>query len=105
MPMTKGRGSDVGPMAERIERQLRVAFDPETLDVINESHLHAGHAGDDGTGESHFRVRLRSSSFSGQSRVAIHRAVNVALAEELRTVHALAIDARATPSVDATDTP
>ena len=105
MPMTKGRGSDMEPMAERIERRLREAFDLETLEVINESHLHAGHAGDDGTGESHFRVRLRSAGFSGQSRLAIHRAVNAALAEELRTVHALAIDARANPSVDATDTP
>ena len=95
MPMTGDAfPSDGNPaLAERIERKLRRAFEPERLEVINESHLHAGHAGHDGTGESHYRVRVRSSRFSGMSRVAIHRAVNAALADELRTVHALAIDA------------
>ena len=80
-------------MDRRIERRLREAFDPERLEVINESHLHAGHAGHDGTGESHYRVRIRAAAFAGMGRVAMHRAVNRALRDELRTVHALAIDA------------
>ena len=82
-------------MDERIEARLRAAFAPKSLEVINESHLHSGHAGDDGTGESHYRVRIVSEAFAGQSRVATHRAVNAALADELRTIHALAIEARA----------
>ena len=80
-------------MDERIEASLREAFAPARLEVINESHLHAGHAGHDGSGASHYRVRIRSAAFEGMNRVAMHRAVNRALASELETVHALAIDA------------
>ncbi|MCR9121471.1 MAG: BolA family transcriptional regulator [Phyllobacteriaceae bacterium] len=75
--------------------RLAAAFAPERLDVINESHLHAGHQGGavDGTGETHFRVRIMSAAFDGLGRVARHRAVNDALAEELAGgVHALAIE-------------
>ena len=84
------------PMDQRIEARLRDAFAPTRLEVINESHLHAGHAGDDGSGASHYRVRIRSDRFEGMNRVAMHRAVNAALADELKVVHALAIDAAAT---------
>ena len=80
-------------MDTRIEDTLREAFAPERLEVVNESHLHAGHAGHDGTGESHYRVRIRAEAFRGLGRVGTHRAVNAALKDELRTVHALAIDA------------
>ncbi|MCT7377381.1 BolA family protein [Chelativorans salis] len=84
-----------------IETKLVEAFSPERLAVINESHLHAGHhhtAGGhdetfDGSGETHFRVRIVSAAFAGMSRVERHRAVNEALAEELKGgVHALAIE-------------
>ena len=85
--------TDGETMDGRIERRLREAFDPARLEVINESHLHSGHAGHDGTGESHYRVRIRAAAFAGMNRVATHRAVNAALRDELRTVHALAIDA------------
>jgi BolA protein len=87
-----------------IETKLREAFSPESLAVVNESHLHAGHhhgasdhhGGFDGTGETHFRVRIVSQAFAGESRVARHRAVNAALAAELAGgVHALAIEASA----------
>lgn len=79
---------------ERIERKLGEAFAPERMLVINESHLHAGHQEQfDGTGETHFRVRIVSGAFSGMSRVERHRAVNTLLGEELAgTVHALAIE-------------
>ena len=94
MEMGMGAGMRVeGGMDARIEASLRGAFSPARLEVINESHLHAGHAGHDGTGESHYRVRIRAAAFEGMSRLAMHRAVNRALATELATVHALAIDA------------
>ncbi|QBK29206.1 BolA family protein [Roseitalea porphyridii] len=75
--------------------KLTAAFAPERLEVINESHLHAGHQGGvmDGTGETHFRVRIVSAAFDSMARLARHRAVNAALAEELANgVHALAIE-------------
>jgi BolA protein len=88
-----------------IETKLTKAFAPERLDVINESHLHAGHhhvedghvAEFDGRGETHFRVRIVAAAFTGMGRVDRHRAVNAALAEEIRAgLHALAIEAAAT---------
>lgn len=79
---------------KQIERKLGEAFSPERLSVINESHLHAGHQPDfDGTGETHFRVRIVSDAFAGMSRVERHRAVNALLDAELAdSVHALAIE-------------
>jgi BolA protein len=85
----------------KMENKLAAAFSPQRLDVINESHLHAGHhhvedghvAEFDGTGETHFRVRIVSAAFAGMSRVERHRAVNAALADELKAgLHALAIE-------------
>jgi len=77
------------------EKLLR-AFQPTRLDVINESHLHAGHRTSPGTGESHFRVLMVSPLFAGKSRLQRHRLVNEALAAELKgKVHALALDLRA----------
>ena len=79
-----------------IRERLMVALEPTRLDVVNESHLHAGHAGSPGTGESHFRVLVVSTLFEGRSRVDRHRMVNDVLADLLRQrVHALAIKAYA----------
>ena len=76
-----------------IREKLTEAFAPTRLDVINESHLHAGHRSSPGTGESHFRVLIVSSAFAGASRVARHRAVNKLLEAELKgKVHALALN-------------
>ncbi|MTI18294.1 BolA family transcriptional regulator [Rhodobacteraceae bacterium RKSG542] len=76
--------------------KLAAAFSPQSLEVIDESHLHEGHGGWREGGETHFRVKIVSTEFSGKSRVAIHRAINDCLAEELAGgVHALAIDAKA----------
>ena len=81
---------------QRIEEKLRTAFHPESLTVIDESHLHAGHAGARPGGETHFRVSVASMAFAGRSRVERHRMVNSALADELAgSVHALAINASA----------
>lgn len=79
-----------------IESKLNEAFTPSHLEVINESHLHAGHAGDNGSGNSHFRIKMVSDKFAGQTRVAQHRAVNAALSEELAgPIHALALELKA----------
>jgi BolA family transcriptional regulator, general stress-responsive regulator len=79
-----------------LERELRhrliAAFQPTEIEVENESHRHAGHAGDDGTGESHFRIRLRSATLAPMGRIARHRAVHTALGDLTRRIHALALD-------------
>lgn len=75
-----------------IETRLVNHFAPRLLEVVNESHQHAGHSGDDGTGESHFRVVIRSALFAPMSRVARHRAVHQALGDLNNRVHALALD-------------
>lgn len=78
----------------RIEKKLQAAFAPSQLTVINESHLHHGHAGSPGTGDSHFRVEIVSERFLGKSRIDRHRMVNDVLAEEIDgPIHALAIQA------------
>jgi BolA protein len=75
---------------------LTRAFAPASLDVADESHLHAGHAGSRPGGETHYRVHIVSEAFEGKSRLDRHRMVNEALASELAGgVHALAIHASA----------
>lgn len=76
----------------RMREKLMIALNPTRLDVINESHKHAGHASSPGTGESHFKVLIVSAAFASKSRVDRHRMVNAALADELAgPVHALAL--------------
>ena len=76
-----------------IRSKLTAAFQPVRLEVVNDSAKHAGHSGDDGTGESHFAVMIRAEALSGLSRVARHRAVHKALGDLTTRVHAMAIDA------------
>lgn len=84
----------MGTVRDRIEQRLRATFAPEDLEVIDESHLHAGHAGARPEGETHFRVRIVSSAFEGLTRLQRHRLVNETLADELAgPVHALAVRA------------
>lgn len=84
------------PLGEIIAARLTAALAPSHLEVINDSHHHAGHMGDDGTGESHWTVVVESPAFANQSRVARQRMINHALADLLeRRIHALAIKARA----------
>lgn len=81
---------------QSIRDKLTRQFSPELLEVVNQSHFHAGHASSPGTGESHFAVAIVSSAFTGKSRVERHRLVNAVLADELKGgVHALAIKAYA----------
>ena len=84
------------PLADVIAARLRDALDPTALTVTNDSHHHAGHMGDDGTGETHFTALVEAHAFEGLNRVARQRLVNRALADLLATrIHALAIRARA----------
>lgn len=78
---------------DEIRDRLTAAFQPDRLEVIDDSERHRGHAGYQEGGESHFRVRIRSAAFAGQSRIARHRAVHEALGKELMgQIHALALD-------------
>lgn len=87
-------------MADTIREKLEAAFRPTHLEVVDESHLHAGHAGARdhaarfGSQESHFRVAITSARFAELPRVARHKAVMDALSEEMPRIHALSIDAR-----------
>jgi BolA protein len=77
---------------DAIRARLQQAFSPSTLEVIDEGHLHIGHAGE-GTG--HFRVRIASAAFAGKTRVQQHRMVYDALADLMGNgIHALAIEAQ-----------
>jgi len=84
-----------------IKRKLQAAFTPDALDVINESHKHAGHHHNDGTsfdgtGETHFHIRIIAQSFATMKRLERHRAITRILADELQdSIHALTIEARA----------
>jgi BolA protein len=79
-----------------IEGKLTKALQSEALTVVDESHLHAGHAGSRPGGETHFRVTVVAPVFAGKSRIERHRLVNETLAEELAgPVHALAVRAYA----------
>jgi len=81
---------------DAITNKLREGFGPESLDVIDESHLHEGHAGHRPGGQTHFKVYIVSAAFEGKSRIERHRMINATLAGELEgNVHALAIRAQA----------
>ncbi len=83
-------------VADEIAQILTSALQPQHLAVINDSASHAGHMGDDGTGETHFTVEIVSAAFTGVSRLQRQRMVNAALGDiPGQRVHALAIKARA----------
>ena len=85
-----------GPVAQEISQLLVEAFAPTRLEVINDSEQHHGHAGHDGSGESHFTIEIESAAFAGVSRLQRQRLVNRALGDiPGQRVHALAIKARA----------
>lgn len=77
---------------ERIRETLAQALQPSALSVVNESLKHKGHAGDDGTGETHFRVEAVSDRFTGLSRVECQRMVHNLLENEFESgLHALSL--------------
>lgn len=85
-----------GPIAQEIHTLLTAAFHPSRLEVINDSDRHHGHAGHDGSGESHFTIVIEAAGFAGVSRLQRQRMVNAALGDiPGQRVHALAIRASA----------
>ena len=79
-------------VADTIRRKLTDRFAPIRLDIADESHRHAGHAGARPQGETHFTVTIVSAAFAGEGRVARQRLVYQTLAEELASgVHALSL--------------
>ncbi|MBI1239975.1 MAG: BolA/IbaG family iron-sulfur metabolism protein [Alphaproteobacteria bacterium] len=84
----------------RIETKLTEAFQPQALEIIDESERHQGHAGHSPGGETHFRVRIVSPRFEGMSRLARQRLVYQILDAELKErVHALSLHASAPAEV------
>ena len=80
--------------------KITAALQPEKLEVIDESHQHAGHmmhpGGVEPRGETHFRIKVVASAFAGKSRLERHRLINALAEAELKAgVHALAIEAKA----------
>jgi BolA protein len=99
-PALTGRSGSryVDAMARRdlIAEKLTKAFAPASLDVVDESDRHTGHAGHREGGETHFRVHIVAEAFRGKSRLERHRMINETLVGELEGgVHALAIHASA----------
>ena len=79
-------------MKQRIEEKLKKTFQPKFLEVKNNSHLHAGHLGDDGSGETHFAIVIDAEELKGLSAVNAHRKVNAVLKDEFAWgMHALEI--------------
>jgi len=88
------RYADTMATRDLIVEKLTNAFAPASLDVVDESHQHAGHAGHREGGETHFRVYIVAEVFRGKSRLERHRMINQTLVGELAGgVHALAIHA------------
>jgi BolA protein len=82
--------------ADRIASKLTEALAPQSLNVVDESHLHQGHAGHRPGGQTHFRLYIVAQAFKGKTRVERHRMINGILVDELAGgVHALAIHAAA----------
>jgi BolA protein len=79
-------------MEKTIKQKLEKEFSPEFLEVKNNSYLHQGHAGDDGSGNTHFAITIKSEKLKAMSRVNAHRAVKNALLDEFKKgLHALEI--------------
>lgn len=88
-------------VSDEIETLLSGTLSPTRLEVLDESHKHAGHSGWRPGGETHFRVRLVTDAFEGLTRVQRHRLVHDALKDLLANrVHALALDLK-TPAESA----
>jgi BolA family transcriptional regulator, general stress-responsive regulator len=82
----------MGRVADTIRAKLSDGLKPVRLDIVDESHRHAGHAGARSEGESHFQVSIVAAAFAGKNRVARQRLVYGLLADELKTdIHALSL--------------
>lgn len=78
---------------DTIKDRLTLAFEPVSLEVIDESEMHVGHAGYQDGGESHFRVIIKAPQLEGTSRIQRHRAIHAAIGKDMMTqIHALSLD-------------
>ncbi|KPP93392.1 BolA family transcriptional regulator [Erythrobacter sp. HL-111] len=85
-----------GSVAQEMETRLHEEFAPTRLEIVNDSAKHAGHSGDDGSGESHFTIVIEAPAFAEMNRLARQRAVIAALGDIVgERVHAVAIQASA----------
>ncbi len=79
-------------MKKEIEEILRAEFEVEFLEVVNNSHLHAGHLGDNGSGNTHFKIEIKAKELAGLSKINAHRAINKAIGKLFeKGLHALEI--------------
>ena len=95
----------MGILAESIKGKLTARFTPSQLEVVDQSHLHAGHGGaaehkaafpdKDMTAETHIHVVIVSEAFAGMNTLAKHRAVLEVLSEEVDRLHAFSLEAKA----------
>ena len=69
-------------LKERIIAKLNNNLTVQTLNVINQSHLHQGHLGDDGSGETHFKIELKAKELEEEKLVNSHRKIKDLLKEE-----------------------
>ena len=84
--------SAIMAIRDALERKITEALSPEILEIVDESHLHAGHAGARPGGDSHFKVLIVSDAFDGKSRVDRQRLINGLLADEFAAgLHALSL--------------
>lgn len=81
---------------DRMIAKLEAGLAPTSLEIEDESHRHAGHAGAREGGETHYRIKVASARFSGKGRIERHRMVYALLADEIaQGVHALALQTQA----------
>jgi len=79
-------------MEEKIKQALANAIDVHHMELINESHKHAGHSGDDGSGQTHFLLMVVSDDFLNHSRVQRQRVINAAIAQFFKEgLHAISL--------------
>lgn len=85
----------MGPVAQYLHDKLTEAFSPLQLEIVNESHLHAGHHGHDGAGETHLRICVVAEAFKNMSRIEQHRAVYTIVQPKIdEGLHACAIEVK-----------
>ncbi|MBL4604021.1 MAG: BolA family transcriptional regulator [Emcibacteraceae bacterium] len=82
---------------ENVEIKIKDALNPEFLEVIDESHKHAGHSGARPEGETHFHINMTASDFNGKNRVQRQRTVYKILEDEMKgPIHALSLSVKGT---------
>jgi BolA family transcriptional regulator, general stress-responsive regulator len=88
-------------IGESIREKITEALSPTVLDIVDDSHMHSGHAGSRPGGDSHFSVRIVAAAFAGQSRVDRQRLINGLLADEFASgLHALSLTTQTPEEAD-----